>query len=211
MPDQQHIQRARARKGSRNVKKDLSQYRTNLPVENNEELLTAKALLSHMIGRLHTLLRLLDISAHGRPPYLYWLREALHQAHRVILIEEHIPEERVNFVGFFGKKRSDLSSVLVDEISRFDEQIVRNQLRRGLLSYSSMELPDDNWCNLVLFRDAQAQAQLRESQDHSVAAFQLAPLCYRQIHIYTGIHEGGLASGTFQVERSLLYTFGNGS
>ena len=62
----------------------------------------------------------------------------------------------------------------------------------GALSYSSLELPDGNWGNLIVLDGPPAREQWRTGSRHAYAAEELAPRHYTVIRLHRGRVDGGL-------------------
>ncbi len=96
-------------------------------------------------------------------------------------------------VGFFGRKRTGLDGGPMDEMDR--ALIGEFDAHPGVLSYSSLELADGNWGNLVLLADEQTRDHWRTSPRHAYAAQELSPNYYLTIRLHNGLLPGGLWSG----------------
>ena len=97
------------------------------------------------------------------------------------------------FVGFFGERHLDRS---MEPLERANAELVlefRNY--PGILSYSSMELYDGNWANLVIHDVPRAREYWRSSERHAEAAERLSPEFYRNVRIHNGTIPGGLSGG----------------
>jgi len=77
----------------------------------------------------------------------------------------------------------------------------------GLLSYSSLELRDGRWCNLVLFSGPETKMHIRNSELHAYAAYQLSPRYYDWIRLHNGIMPGGLARNEMLLQKTKFYQF----
>ena len=96
----------------------------------------------------------------------------------------------VNIVGFVGDRRQETAgSASVDEV----EAALHQEFRRypGILSYSSAELVDDQWIDLVVHTDPEDREAWRESDVHAHAVAQLAPMMYHSVRIHNGCVPGG--------------------
>ena len=95
----------------------------------------------------------------------------------------------VKVVGFFGDRRAMVDLEEVDAI----EFGLHEEFKRypGILSYSSAELVDDQWVDLVVHRDSTDREAWRESEIHRHAVAQLAPKMYHSVRIHNGCILGG--------------------
>ena len=92
-------------------------------------------------------------------------------------------------VGFFGHKRKgmhvshfgNLDNLLIEQIPTFE----------GVLSYSTMSLPDGNYGNLVLLADEGIKLRWMEGETHSRAVAR-SPGYYQSIRIDNGIFPDGI-------------------
>ncbi len=96
----------------------------------------------------------------------------------------------VNIVGFFGDRRAtSIGSASVDDV----ESKLHEEFRSypGILSYSSAELVDDQWLDLVVHTDPDDREAWRGSKVHAHAVERLAPLMYHSVRIHNGYVLGG--------------------
>jgi hypothetical protein len=101
--------------------------------------------------------------------------------------------EDLYLVGFFGQKRLEKDRTLINAV---DEDLIHEfSLHPGILSYSSFELSDGNYANLVLIRPESARDHWRTSAKHTYAAHELAPEYYTCVRLHNGLLPGGLWSG----------------
>ena len=78
----------------------------------------------------------------------------------------------------------------------------------GIVSYSSLELPDGNWGNLIVLDPPEAGEHWRTSAKHAWAASELAPRHYTVVRLHNGRFPGGLRSGHDPVvTRTRYYDF----
>jgi hypothetical protein len=111
--------------------------------------------------------------------------------------------EELCFVGFFGERHLDRS---MEPLERANADLVlefRNY--PGILSYSSMELYDGNWANLVIHDVPKAREYWRSSERHAEAAERLSPEYYRSVRIHNGTIPGGLSGGGNAVIHTTKY------
>src|SRR5690349_4336934 len=82
--------------------------------------------------------------------HVQYVHEEHNRLHRVVLIDRTALRlsGELAFVGFFGQRRGDANAALLQDI---DTELIQEFLHhRYVLSYSSCELPDGNWANMVL-------------------------------------------------------------
>lgn len=161
-----------------------------------------------ILGRLADDLRgLLDGS---RPVEAYgaveWLVDGLKR--RAIVCDPPLLQGTVdlNVVGFFGERNRDQDGSPLEEANA--EIVLEFRNYPGILSYSSMELADGNWANLVLHDKPDTREYWRASRRHAEAAEQLSPLYYRTVRIHNGVLPGGLGGGSpIYLERTKYWDF----
>ena len=111
-------------------------------------------------------------------------------------------------VGFFGERHVEKDHTALEEANA--EIVLEFRNFPGILSYSSMELPDGNWANLVLHDIPEVREYWRASERHARAAQELSPQYYRTVRIHNGILPGGLMSGrAMVVERTKFWDYRN--
>jgi hypothetical protein len=129
---------------------------------------------------------------------------------RVILTDPmrlHARED-VCVVGFFGERHTDRDGTPLEEANA--EIVLEFRNYPGILCYSSMELPDSNWANLVLHDQPEAREYWKASQLHAKAARELSPLFYRTVRIHNGTLAGGVPGGNeIVIERTKYWDFGS--
>lgn len=169
--------------------------------------------LRYMARRVLTMLQQPD-GIHSvlpmKQPLLYQLQERHKRTHRIALYQTPESFELPNllFVGFISKKQSPLHPQVTEDIVEVDKKLLIELIDSpGLLSYSSLQFRNGNWCNLVLFHDVAVKAHLRNTATHTYAAYQLAPRYYEWIRLHNGIVNGGLAQGNFILQKTSIYTF----
>jgi len=157
---------------------------------------TADDLVS-ILGMARTLRRILawpsTSPAHPSPYTLEVGNEVA--PHRVIICDDAAlrTESAPPFVGFFALKRPGLDNAPLTEV---DDQLVLEFPRHpGILSYSSIALPDGNWGNLIVLRSVADGERWREGERHAWAARELAPAHYSSVRLHSGRFPGGLLSG----------------
>lgn len=138
-------------------------------------------------------------------------REPSGLSHRVVLLDREAllsADGAMAVVGFFGQRRPEAD---VDAMEGLDMELV-GELRSHplMLSYSSRELPEGGWANMVLLADPQGASSWRESARHAYAARKIAPGYYETIRIHNGLLPQGLASPALLHVRTSYYDFTGG-
>lgn len=109
-------------------------------------------------------------------------------------------------VGFFGERHPERDGTPLEETNA--ELVLEFKHYPGILSYSSMELVDGNWANLVLHDKPEAREYWRASQRHAEAATRLSPLFYRTVRIHNGVIPRGVAGkGSIVIQRTKYWDF----
>ncbi len=112
----------------------------------------------------------------------------------------------VLMVGFLGNRRNTPAAREVDEV----ELDVISEFRSypGIISYSSTELVDYQWANLVLHTQPGDREAWRHSEVHIQAAEDLAPRVYHDVRIHNGCVPGGaLGPRTVIVETTKYWDY----
>src|SRR5262249_55283814 len=106
----------------------------------------------------------------GPRPLVLEGREADGRAHRAIICDERRLSGGgdLTWVGFFARKRPDVDPAPLTV--RDDELIREFPAHTGILSYSSLELVDSDWGNLILLDGDEAREQWRGGGGHAGAA-----------------------------------------
>ena len=116
--------------------------------------------------------------------------------------------EKVDFqmVGFLADRRTtptagELNEAELDVIDEFENY-------PGIVSYSSVELVDHQWANLVVHTVPDDREAWRHSARHIHAAEDLAPRVYRNVRIHNGRIPGGpLGQRTVVVESTKYWDY----
>jgi hypothetical protein len=99
----------------------------------------------------------------------------------------------VAFVGFFAHKRPEVDA---SPLTSADDALVAEfPGHPGILSYSSLELPDGNWGNLIVLDRAESGERWRESERHAWAVGELAPRHYHWVRLHLGAFPAGVLAG----------------
>jgi hypothetical protein len=165
--------------------------------------------LETMRARLTIEVRALEKDARNR---LFWLntKQDDGRGHRVIVIRPNavLSAERIVVVGFCGQKRADLSEALSRQMSDLDTQLVHELSDHPhMLAYSSLQLADGNWHNLVLIAHEDGIPHWRESARHIYSANEFTPRYYSNIRLHNGELPNGLASQKIILSATKYYDF----
>jgi hypothetical protein len=169
-------------------------------------------ILKYMARRLH--LTLQQIGQTERPtlrvPLLYQLQERHGRKHRIVIYRQQELFQKLPFafVGFISKRKRSLLPSLIEEIQQTDQKLVAELIKApGILSYSSLELPFGDWCNLVVLADTRAKLQIKSTETHAYAAYHLAHAYYEWIRLHTGTMPEGLDHVEMRLLKTKYYTF----
>jgi hypothetical protein len=136
--------------------------------------------------------------------YYYEEQQRLHR----IIIRDHAAlatTGELAVVGFFGEQRGKANAALLQDI---DTELIQEFLQhRYVLSYSSLELADGNWGNLVILQHIEGIEHWRSSQRHAYAARELAPQYYARIRLHNGLLPSGLNSAHLMLTSTKYYDF----
>jgi hypothetical protein len=141
----------------------------------------------------------------GPRPLALAAREPDGRAHRAIVCDEHrLGDGRdLTWIGFFAEKRRDRDPTPLTVVD--DELIGEFPAHPGVLSYSSLELADGDWGNLILLDGDAAREQWRVSERHAYAARELAPRHYVHVRVHQGVLPGGVLGWRAPVLRRTKY------
>jgi hypothetical protein len=169
-------------------------------------------ILKYMARRLHLMLQQLGQTERPtlRVPLLYQLQERHGRKHRIVIYRQQELFQKLPFafVGFISKRKRSLLPSLVEEIQQTDQKLVAELIKApGILSYSSLELPFGDWCNLVVLTDSSAKMQIKGTETHAYAAYHLAHAYYEWIRLHTGTMPEGLDHVEMRLLKTKYYTF----
>jgi hypothetical protein len=116
--------------------------------------------------------------------------------------------EELIVVGFCGHKRRGARRTRVNAVD--EELIAESPSHPHFLSYSSLELKNGDWTNLVLFNHWNGLQQWNRSARHWQAVSEIAPGYYQSIRLHNALLSGGLFSGQkLTMIRTKYYDFGS--
>jgi hypothetical protein len=98
----------------------------------------------------------------------------------------------ITAVGFFGQKRphADIGPI-IEADKKFETQF---HAHPGLLSLSTVRLPDGDFGNLVLFTSSEAKNRWNFNPLHNKLAAEVSPPYYRSIRLNNGVLPGGVSA-----------------
>jgi len=113
---------------------------------------------------------------------------------RIYYIQPGLLFERffITVVGFFGQKRehADIGPI-IEADKQFENEF---HAHPGLLSLSTVRLPDGDFGNLVLFTSAEAKDRWNFSPLHNDLVARVSPPYYRSVRLNNGLLPTGLSS-----------------
>jgi len=166
--------------------------------------------LRYMAQRVSVTLRSLAQETTIARPMLYYLDERRRRTHRMAIYnpEELLLYKELAFVGFVSGKLKPLRPSDAADLRIMDKKLVAELANTsGLLSYSSLELREGNWCNLVLLNDPEVKLRLKHAATHQYAAYELAPSCYEWIRLHNGHMPAGLAENDMRLQKTRYYAY----
>src|SRR5579875_1317017 len=166
--------------------------------------------LRYMARRLHLTVRQLDEQVPASQPLLYRLQERYGRMHRIAIYkqQELVLRDTLMFVGFISRKRKALQDSIADQIEDIDRQLMVELVNApGIISYSSLELRNGDWCNLVLLSDVEAKMHIRDTPIHRYAAYSLSEAYYEWIRLHHGIMPQGLDHTEMLLQKTRYYFF----
>jgi hypothetical protein len=119
-------------------------------------------------------------------------READGRAHRAVVCDERPLADggELAWVGFFAARHPDRDHT---PLTLRDDELIREfPMHPGILSYSSLELADGDWGNLILLDGEEAREHWRTSARHAEAVRELAPWHYTDVRVHQGVLSGGV-------------------
>lgn len=150
------------------------------------------ALLNYLLQDLRALMRRAATGQVRLLPHqrVTWEVHGLQRRTVVCDPDQLLAFDDVHVVGFFGDRRPTADVPAVDEV----EVALLEEFRSypGILSYSSVELVDDQWANLVVHQSPTDREAWRESAVHVDAVDRIAAPTYRSVRIHNGCIKGGV-------------------
>jgi hypothetical protein len=167
-------------------------------------------ILKYMAWRLHAICYQLHQSEEQETKQFHRIQERGGRSHRIVIYQQQelLQQRSFPFVGFISKRKKELQSQVVEAIQQTDAQLVPELVDiPGVLSYSSMQLLGDDWCNLVILDDIRAKTHIKSSQTHQHAAHNLAHGYYEWIRLHSGTMPAGLDPTEMQLLSTKYYIF----
>jgi hypothetical protein len=162
--------------------------------------------LQYMLSRLQEYFSQADSMA-ALPPIVY-LPELDRRQHRIVLLNNSSLRSggTFAFVGFFGRKRMSADLGMLDAL---DTELIQELYDYPqMLSYSSLELHDGSWGNLVLMSSPQGAVHWAGSARHAYAAHKVAPTCYTTIRLHSGVVTlNGTAEAALHIHRTKHFDY----
>src|SRR6266849_7221813 len=187
-----------------NLREALEEHSLSHSEENEQDIV----LLRYMAQRIYVTLYLLDEPNDPSQPLLYYSEEGNKHTHRIAIYkpQELLLNSKLDFVGFISRKLQPEDPHVIEEIRAIDKKLIVELISTpGLMSYSSLELHDGRWCNLVLFSGAETKMHIRNSAIHTYAAYQLSPRYYDWVRLHNGIMPTGLARNQMQLQKTTYF------
>lgn len=152
------------------------------------------AALGRMLERLRQVVHKFGGAPKDLGPISLSFRDGTGRGHRVVLLRPDALAlaSDLTLVGFFGQRKKGVSSA---PLYSFDSDLI-DELggHPDIVSYSSLDLSDDESGNLVLAANREALDRWQRSAKHGVVSKELAPRHYASVRIHTGILPGGVPS-----------------
>jgi len=148
-------------------------------------------LLAYMLQDLRSLIRSNDagkIELVAHEPQ-FWAVHGLRRRTVVCEPEQIRRDARVCIVGFFAERRDHIDYPALDQLEL--QLLLEFRNYPGILSYSSVELANDFWANLVVHSVPDDTESWRGSSAHS-RAVEVSPELYSAIRIHNGHLDGGI-------------------
>jgi len=139
-----------------------------------------------MVTQLTDVLMDTEDTAKHRAPFESTTWEFDGLTHRILICDEDrlVEHPQLCLVGFFGNRRTGIDIAPLEEANA--AVVAEFAKYPGILSYSSVELPDGNWVNLVLHDDPVDTEYWRRSELHARAVSMLSADHYRNVRIHNG-------------------------
>ena len=166
-------------------------------------------LLAYLLQDLRTLIRSSDVGKSELVAHdpIFWTVHGLRRRTVVCEPERIRSTDRVCIVGFFADRRDDLDYESLDDLELGLLLEFRNY--PGILSYSSMELANEYWANLVVHALPTDTEEWRSSTAHHQAVA-VSPTLYSAIRIHNGHLDGGvMGNRAIAIDRTKYWDYGS--
>jgi len=166
------------------------------------------ALLSYLLQDLRALVRQAAAGQVELVPHDQIVWEVHGLRRRTVICDPDRIVEPVDFqvVGFFGDRRTESDDAAIDDV----EVGLLDEFRSytGILSYSSVELVNDQWANLVVHAEPDDREAWRGSRRHVDAVDRIAPAAYHSVRIHNGcLPDGVIGPKTVVVETTKYWDY----
>ncbi len=165
------------------------------------------ALMNYLLQDMRALIRSAAagrraLQAHER---LEWRVHDLHRRTIVCDPARIVAMTDMFVVGFFSDRaEADRTALFEAEDGLLD----RLRHHDGMLSYSSMELIDDHWANLVIHAAPADRDAWRADPVHRDAVDRISPAVYNSVRIHAGcLLDGVVGSNTILLEQSSYFDY----
>jgi hypothetical protein len=131
------------------------------------------------------------------------------RTHRVVIYRP-LPsdQQELQFVGFVSKCHPDTPDSILTALASVDKSLIMELAEHpGLLNYSSLELANGIWYNLVVFARTEVKNDILVLKTHQMAAYELAPSYYQWIRLHHGTIAGKRLSEGMTLYKTKHYTF----
>ncbi len=164
-------------------------------------------LLAYMLQDLRSLMRSndagkIDLVAHEAK---LWEVHGLRRRTVVCDPDRVRGRDRVFVVGFFAERRDDIDYPALDQLEL--QLLLDFRNFPGILSYSSIELANDFWANLVIHGVPDDTEAWRQSSAHAKAVG-VSPSLYSSIRIHNGHLDGGVPGNrAIEIDRTKYWDY----
>lgn len=163
---------------------------TERPFTHIDHITKDREILVHMARQLNVFLeKHPDILEMSKSIYI---DEPDGRSHRYFVprVEALTQTSKVYLVGFFSHKQEGAAS---DHFGDLDNRLIEQlPMYQEILSYSTMELPNGDFGNLVLLSDEEAKTKWMQGKIHN-RAVDLSPDYYQYVRINNGVLPEGIA------------------
>jgi hypothetical protein len=178
---------------------------TERPFTHTDHIATDREVLVHMAKQARLILeRQLDSLGENE---IIFIDEPDEHYHRFFVPRPKVLSQTKNiyFVGFFSHRQKGAT---IDHFGNLDDRLIEQvPTYQGILSYSSMGLPNGDFGNLVLLTDEEIKSKWMHGEIHSQAVA-LSPDYYQFVRINNGVlPDGILQPDSLRVTRVKYYDY----
>lgn len=178
------------------------------PFTHPDHIFADRLVLRYLIDQLCLIWEKQQPGAPSTQPLILRQQEPDGRQYRTIItgLQRLLPPNALTVVGFFGHKSNNGRLSAMEEV---DAGLVAElPSHPDLLNYSTLELTNGDFGNLVLFANPQAKDHWGSSKMHARAVKNLAPIHYESVRIYNGtLHGGIVASNTLRLTCVKYYDY----